>query len=170
PGPHAGGPSLAECGIRPEGAAPQRGNALHSLRRGPGNRDLPGVRGMKILLLHRNLPPDSYTGVAIQVHRLANALTDLGHEVSVYTHSARPADARYAVISIDLPGLRAALRLAPFLKRLWYPLWYRSQPMTGFDAVNVHGDGGFLRYRGNFVRTFHGTAALEYRYAQGIKG
>jgi hypothetical protein len=49
---------------------------------------------MKILFLHRDLPPDTYTGVAIQVHRLANALADLGHAVSVHTHSGRPSDAR----------------------------------------------------------------------------
>lgn len=125
---------------------------------------------MKILFLHRDLPPDTYTGVAIQVHRLANALIDLGHEVSIYTHSALPADARYRVLPIELPGLRTALRFAPFLKRLWYPLWYRTLAMDGYDAVHVHGDGGFLRYRGNFVRTFYGTAALEYRHATGLKG
>lgn len=125
---------------------------------------------MKVLFLHRDLPPDSYTGVAIQVHRLANALCDLGHSVSVYTHSARPADASYAVLPIALPGLETALRWAPFLKRLWYPLWYRRLPMDGFDVVHVHGDGGFLRYRGNFVRTFYGTAALEFRHATTLKG
>ena len=125
---------------------------------------------MKILFLHRDLPPDTFTGVAIQVHRLANALADLGHEVSVYTHSSLPADARYRVLPIDLPGLRAALRFAPFLKRLWYPLWYRTLDMNGYDAVHIHGDGGFIRYRGNFVRTFYGTAALEYRHATGLKG
>lgn len=125
---------------------------------------------MKILFLHRDLPPDTYTGVAIQVHRLANALSDLGHAVSVRTHSARPADARYEVLPILLPGLDSMLRLAPFLKRLWYPLWYRRLPFGGFDVVHVHGDGGFLRYRGNFVRTFYGTAALEYRHAASLKG
>jgi phosphatidylinositol alpha-mannosyltransferase len=125
---------------------------------------------MKILFLHRDLPPDSYTGVAIQVHRLANALVDLGHEVSVYSHSPPPADARYRVLAIDLPGLRTALRYAPFLKRIWYPLWYRGLAMEGYDAVHIHGDGGFIRYRGNFVRTFYGTAALEYRHATSLKG
>lgn len=125
---------------------------------------------MKVLFLHRDLPPDSFTGVAIQVHRLANALADLGHAVSIYTHTPRPADARYAVLPIRLPGLAAALRYAPFLKRLWYPLWYRRLPMEGFDAVHIHGDGGFLRYRGNFVRTFYGTAALEFRHAATLKG
>lgn len=125
---------------------------------------------MKVLFLHRDLPPDSYTGVAIQVHRLANALTDLGHAVSIYTHSSRPIDARYSVLPIRLPGLDAALKYAPCFKRLWYPLWYRSMPFSGYDVVHVHGDGGFLRYRGNFVRTFYGTAALEYRHAATLKG
>jgi glycosyltransferase involved in cell wall biosynthesis len=125
---------------------------------------------MKILFLHRDLPPDSFTGVAIQVHRLANALVDMGHEVAVYTHTPQPADARYRALPIALPGLATALRLAPFLKRFWYPLWYRRLATDGYDAVHVHGDGGFLRYRGNFVRTFYGTAALEFRHARSLKG
>jgi glycosyltransferase involved in cell wall biosynthesis len=125
---------------------------------------------VKILFLHRDLPPDSYTGVAIQVHRLANALAGLGHEVAVYSRSAAPADARYAVLPIRLPGLERALRWAPFLKRLWHPLWFRRLPMDGYDVVHVHGDGAFLRFRGNFVRTFYGTAALEFRHAASLKG
>ncbi|HKP96784.1 MAG TPA: glycosyltransferase family 4 protein [Fibrobacteria bacterium] len=125
---------------------------------------------MRLLFLHRDLPPDTYAGVAVQVHRLANALVDLGHDVSVYSHSRQPADARYRVLPIDLPGLRTALRYAPFLKRIWYPLWYRGLAMDGYDAVHVHGDGGFLRYRGNYVRTFYGTAALEYLHARDLKG
>lgn len=125
---------------------------------------------MKILFLHRDLPPETFAGVAIQVHRLANALTDLGHEVSVFSRSSQPPDGRYRVLPMRLPGLERALRYAPFLKRLWFPLWYRRLPMSGYDAVHVHGDGGFIRYRGNYVRTFYGTAALEYRHARNLKG
>jgi glycosyltransferase involved in cell wall biosynthesis len=36
--------------------------------------------------------------------------------------------------------------------------------------VHVHGDGGFLRYGPNFLRTFYGTAALELRHARTLKG
>lgn len=125
---------------------------------------------MKILFLHRDLPPESYTGVAVQVHRLANALADLGHEVSVYSHTSRPRNARYRPLPIRLPGLRVSLALLPWLKRIWYPLWYRYLEMNGYDAVHIHGDGGFLRYRGNFVRTFYGTAAMEFRHARTWKG
>lgn len=125
---------------------------------------------MKILFLHRDLPPDSYTGVAVQVHRLANALADRGHEVAVRTRSRLPADARYRVVSCMTPGLRIALAMAPFLKRLWYPLWYRWMDARDYDVVHVHGDGGFLRYRGNFVRTFYGTAGMEFRHSRTLKG
>lgn len=125
---------------------------------------------MKILFLHRDLPPDSYTGVAVQVHRLANALADRGHEVTVLTRSALPPDARYRVISSETPGLGIAMTLAPFLKRLWYPLCYRWIDVGGYDVVHVHGDGGFLRYRGNFVRTFYGTAGMEFRHSRTLKG
>lgn len=129
---------------------------------------------MKILFVHRDLPPDSYTGVAIQVHRLADALAGLGHDVTVLTRSERPSGARYRVEPADGPWLRAALRLAPFLKRIWYPLWYRHAAGTSnwdrYDAVHVHGDGGLLRWRPHFVRTFYGTAALEWRHARTLKG
>ncbi len=125
---------------------------------------------MKLLFLHRDLPPDSFTGVATQVHRLANALVDLGHEVMVLTQSALPADARYQVRAIESKLLSAAMRCFPVCKRIWYPLRYRNLKMTGWDAVHVHGDGAFLRYRGNFVRTFYGTAALEFRHARSWKG
>lgn len=125
---------------------------------------------MRILFLHRDLPPDTYTGVAIQVHRLANALSEAGHEVTVATRSSRPADARYRVLPADGPLLRLALRLAPVFKRLWYPLWYRTVDITGYDAVHVHGDGGFLAFRGPFVRTFYGTAGLELRHSRSLKG
>ncbi len=125
---------------------------------------------MKLLFLHRDLPPDSFTGVAIQVHRLANALTDLGHDVFVYTHSLKTREARYNVLPIALPGLKVAVQFLPFLKRLWYPLWYPKLSMQGYDAIHIHGDGGFIQYRGNHLRTFYGTAALEYLHARNIKG
>lgn len=125
---------------------------------------------MKVLFLHRNLPPESLTGVSIQVHRLGNALRDLGHEVNVYSHSPAPADARYRVLPIRLRALSLALRLLPGLKRLWYPLCYRNLDMTGYDAVHIHGDGGFLRYGPGFVRTFYGTAALERRHSPRARG
>ena len=125
---------------------------------------------MKLLFLHRDLPPDSYTGVAIQVHRLATALSERGHEVSIFTHSPKPEGARYQVLPIRQSGLRLALRLLPGLKRLWHPLFLRRLPMEGYDAVHVHGDGGFLTYRANYLRTFYGTAALESRHARGLRG
>jgi glycosyltransferase involved in cell wall biosynthesis len=125
---------------------------------------------MRILFLHRDLPPDSYTGVAIQVHRLAESLTALGHEVSVLTRSALPPGARYRVLPADGPLLRLALRLLPGLKRIWYPLWYRFAPKEGYDVVHVHGDGGLLRYRPGYVRTFYGTAGMELRHSRSLKG
>ena len=125
---------------------------------------------MRILFLHRDLPPDSYTGVAIQVHRLAEALAALGHDVSVLTRSALPPGARYRVLPADGPLLRLVLRLLPGLKRLWYPLWYRYAPKDGYDIVHVHGDGGLLRYRPGYVRTFYGTAGMELRHSRTLKG
>ncbi len=123
------------------------------------------MKSMRILHLHRNLPPDSFTGVAVQVHRLANALTDLGHEVAVMTHSLRPEDAKYSVL--ELPRLPGGLR--PF-QRLAHPLSYRGLDFSGFDIIHVHGDGAFLRTDPRFIRTFYGTAGEEARHARRCKG
>ncbi len=123
------------------------------------------MKPLRILHLHRDLPPDSYTGVAVQVHRLANALTGIGHDVTVATLSPRPPDADYSVLA--LPQIPAGFTRC---KRVLLPIAFRGLDSEGFDAVHVHGDGAFLRIDSRFVRTFYGTASQEARHARGIKG
>lgn len=125
---------------------------------------------MKILFLHRNLPPDSFTGVAVQVHRLANALCELGNEVVIITQSRKPLQAKYSVKPFKNSGLRISLLFFPFFKRILYPFWFRYIDVKGFDVVHIHGDGAFIKYQDNFIRTFYGTAALEFQHSKNIKG
>ncbi len=125
---------------------------------------------MKILFLHRNLPPDSYTGVAIQVHRLANALIVQGHDVSVYTLSAKPVDAKYSVICLKDFNAAKIINYLIWFKRILYPLWFKSLNFSKYDIVHIHGDGGFISYQKNFIRTFYGTAALEMKNTKSFKG
>ncbi len=125
---------------------------------------------MKILFLHRNLPPDSYTGVAIQVHRLANALIAQGQDVCIYTLSKKPIDAKYSVICLKDFKAAKVIKYFYWFKRILYPLWFKSLNFSGYDIVHIHGDGGFISYQKNFIRTFYGTAALEMKNEQTFKG
>jgi phosphatidyl-myo-inositol alpha-mannosyltransferase len=126
---------------------------------------------MKIAFLHRDLPPDSFTGVATQVHRLAQALSEMGESVDVFTMTT-PDEGRktgYRIRTIELPGLRNLLRLAPQGKRLWHPFFFRALDFSGYDVVHIHGDGAFLNYGPHWARTFYGSASLERRFGSGLK-
>lgn len=124
---------------------------------------------MRIAFLHRDLPPDTYTGVAVQVHRLANALVGLGHQVDIFTWTPQPTLAKYRVIPMGRSGVSSLGRHLPLLKRLWHAWQYRKLNLGSYDAVHVHGDGGLLRYQRHWVRTLYGTAAFERRYGSGWK-
>ncbi len=121
---------------------------------------------MRILHLHRDLPPDSRSGVAIQVHRLASAQAALGEEVAVCGDSRAPAGAPYQALPAPGDTLKALTARAPFTKRIGYPWRLRAIDPTGWDVVHVHGDGAFLPAGPRVFRSFYGTAALEARYAR----
>jgi glycosyltransferase involved in cell wall biosynthesis len=125
---------------------------------------------MHIALLHRDLPPEAYAGVAVQAHRLAQALSGLGQQVSVISLSPKPPGAGYQVRPLRIRGLDFCRKRLPRLKRLWFPLACRFLDFDGYDVVHVLGDGGFLDYRPNFVRTFFGAAGLESKHSPRAKG
>ncbi|MBF0432060.1 MAG: glycosyltransferase family 4 protein [Fibrobacteria bacterium] len=125
------------------------------------------MKSLNILFIHRDLPPDSFTGVAIQVHRLANALIHLQHKVTVRTFSQKPPEAEYHVETLTIPLLFKALAS---LKRLLLPWTLRSATQGGFDIVHIHGDGAFVNYQSNYIRTFYGTAKMELASSQTLKG
>ncbi len=125
---------------------------------------------MKIAFLHRDLPPDSYTGVALQVHRLANALTRLGHSVTIFTHTSPSPEALYQVQLINSIYFRIVQKYFSPWKRLLFPIGYRFLSFSEFDIIHIHGDGGFLKYQTNYLRSFYGTAALERKFSLHWKG
>ena len=74
---------------------------------------------MKIAVLSSHLPSPSRAqsgGVAYAAHRLANALTQRGHNVTVFTTDERPPDARYHVRKVLSPPPSDPLRV-------WLWLW-----------------------------------------------
>jgi len=97
-------------------------------------------------------------GVELFVHRLANALSDRGHELKLHSFArSAPPDARYVLRRVGKPGIAASklgrLALGPaVLNRLDGDL----------DVMNLHGDDWFFFRRAMpTVRTFHGSALRE---------
>lgn len=105
-------------------------------------------------------------GVEVYVDRLAEAMVDRGHEVVVFTYSAAPADASYAIKRLR-PHSTERRRL---LRQYGSPWLLNLQKFEGFDVAHFHGDDWFFfRRRLPVVRTFHGSALLEAAHATSWK-
>jgi glycosyltransferase involved in cell wall biosynthesis len=106
--------------------------------------------------------------VEVVVHRLANHLVLTGHDVTVFSLSARPDDALYAHQHLfsEWPSLRTHSLLRMFV----LPLLLNLVSFRDFDVVHFHGDDwGYLRRRTPSVRTMHGSAREEARTATSWK-
>lgn len=116
----------------------------------------------RVLMFHTTLPTPGRKpgGVEIAVHRLANALHDLGVDITVASLTAAPDDTRYAHRHLfrSFPLLRESV-----LGRLvLLPLLLNVISLTGADVVHFHGDDWFvMRRRRATVRTLHGSALRE---------
>jgi glycosyltransferase involved in cell wall biosynthesis len=119
---------------------------------------------MNIAITHVDLPNESKGGVAFQVHYLANALVERGHNVTMFTFSPAYADCRYNVHQYSiLPRLRKlqAFMLAACVARTNF---------SGFDIVHSHGDNYLLWGCHPQVRTFHGSAIDEAKSSVHLRG
>ncbi len=129
---------------------------------------------MNILMYHRNLPPDSYTGVALQVHFLADSLCELGNQVTVMTFSTQSINPQYKIQTITLPKWLMYFPLVfKLAKRIITPILVKKNIdllSSNFEIIHIHGDGGFLQYGKNWVRSFYGSALREMQYSRNIKG
>ena len=122
---------------------------------------------MNIAVLSSQLPsPDRAKtgGVAYVTHRLANALADRGHELTVFTSDEQPPDASYQVRKV-----LSARPLNPLRARLW--LWrlsrcYAAQDFSDFDIIHAHEYNSMIRRPGPpLVRTLHGASWAEAKNA-----
>ena len=118
--------------------------------------------GPRVLMLHTTLPERGRKlgGVEIAVHRLANALVDLGVPVTVASLTERPDDARYAHrrLFAGFPWLRES-RLG---RLLLLPVLLNGLRLGDADVVHFHGDDWFVVHRPRAsVRTLHGSALRE---------
>ena len=126
---------------------------------------------MKIAVLSSQLPIPSRAksgGVAYAAHRLANALAQRGHCVTVFSTDESPPDAFYSV--------RKVLSSRPSDPvRAWLWLWqlarrYAAQDFSDFDIIHTHGDNVLLLHPGRpVVRTLHGASLGEAIHATSWK-
>jgi phosphatidylinositol alpha-mannosyltransferase len=110
---------------------------------------------MKIAMTHVDLPNEAKGGVAFQVHYLANALVERGHDVTMFTFSPSFAECRYQVH--QYPIRPTSRRYKAFL----LALYSARTDFTGFDILHTHGDNYLLRGSHPQIRTFYGSAKDE---------
>jgi glycosyltransferase involved in cell wall biosynthesis len=121
---------------------------------------------LKIGMVHSDLPEEGKKpgGVFVAVHELANALVRAGNYVRFYSHTAKPKDAIYEVV--DLPGTNSGT----INRRIVLPFQIGSLNLKGLDVLHLHGDDwAFWNRFIPTVRTFHGCAINEAKFADNLK-
>jgi len=121
----------------------------------------PAGSGVNIAFYHATLPNPrrgKEGGVSYVVHRLANALRQHGHALTLFSFDPAPPDALYS--AQQLPLARWA---EPLPGRLTLtPLLLSGLDLRGFDVMHAHGDDHFVARRPlPWVRTFYGSAKRE---------
>lgn len=102
------------------------------------------------------------SGIEQVAHDLANALSDRGHDVTVFTYDPRPSNARYA--TQPLPCRRFVMTRVGRALAMGYlgNLFALAPGYRKFDVIVAHGDSLFLPMTGKpIVRIMHGTALEE---------
>jgi len=109
---------------------------------------------MRIALISLYLPSESKIGSGYQAHYMANAFTQRGHGVTVFSPCERPEDARYEHVRVAVGEVGRTFRFAWNLRRVD---WSR------FDVVHAHGDDYWLwgHNKPVHVRTMHGSCFAE---------
>lgn len=101
-------------------------------------------------------------GVDILINRLANTLTQRGHDVTIWSYSPRPTGALYGHVQL-LPQSTATRQLARVLVA---PARLNRISFGDAQIVHLHGDDWFFfRRRLPTIRTLYGSALYEMRYA-----
>lgn len=110
---------------------------------------------MKIALTHVDLPDESKGGVAHQVHYLANALVERGHDVTMFTFSPAVAECRYKVHQYPRRSFLNRVQSFVFAAHL------ARTDFSDFDVLHTNGDNYLVRSRTPHLRTFYGSAKDE---------
>jgi len=115
---------------------------------------------MKIAMASVVLPTTEKAGVAMQVHDLANTLAGRGHDVTIFTLSSAPQDARYVTHTFRF-GARIPRSLYSFLQAANLAI----TDFSSFDMIHAHGDNYLMFTAPRHMRTFYGSAKAEARAA-----
>ncbi len=117
---------------------------------------------LRVCLVHRDLPPLAGGGVPHQVLRLARALSERGHLVTIKTLSPPSAEEAFSVERLPFGVMwRSELFIL-----IIFPWIVATRRYRSYDIVHVHGNSEWLfRRRTPVIRTFYGTAKQETRHA-----
>ncbi len=140
---------------------------------------------LKIAMISLYLPGEEKMGVGYQAHGMANALTDRGHAVTMFSRCRAPEDALYTTTTIPVGSKLTTFRFAWNLRRIDF---------SSYDIVHAHTDDYFLprskrptatesdesgrrkrihnSSRVNMpprVRTMHGSCLQEAKYIRGFR-
>jgi phosphatidyl-myo-inositol alpha-mannosyltransferase len=125
---------------------------------------------MKIAIVSTMLPRSNEKpgGVGIAVHRLANELSHLGHEVTIFSLGENPENSDYKYHSL-LPEKALLCKSKIFIVYI-FPWLLNFVDFSSFDVIHLHGDDWFyLRRTLPSVRSLHGSALYEARSATSLK-
>jgi phosphatidyl-myo-inositol alpha-mannosyltransferase len=101
-------------------------------------------------------------GVEVVVDRLARKLAERGHRVTVFSFSSPPGGAPFKYVRLS-PSWAGRNKVAQLLA---VPLLLNRLDTSSLDVLHLHGDDWFfLRRKLPTVRTVHGSALFEARYA-----
>jgi phosphatidylinositol alpha-mannosyltransferase len=109
---------------------------------------------LKITIVTYYLPPVDRIGSGVQMHMLAQAYTELGHDVTVLSPNDRTeSNATYNHVSCRIVGKNRIVKWAMFLRTYQFDA----------DLVHFGGDDHLVRRNREFVhiRTFHGSCFAE---------
>lgn len=109
---------------------------------------------MNIAMISLYLPSESKIGSGYQAHAMGNAMAARGHRVTMFTPCAKPIDAAYDCVRVDVGGSLRTFRFAWNLRRAG---------LEAFDVIHAHGDDYWLwgRDKPPHVRTMHGSCFAE---------
>ena len=124
---------------------------------------------LRIGIYHCTLPQagEKPGGVSVFVHRLADALTGRGHDVTVFAYERPTVPFSYKVETLRPRSGRSSVIVREYLA----PVLLNLRPFDGrFDVAHLHGDDWFyIRRQVPTVRTFHGSALMEALTATSLK-
>lgn len=115
---------------------------------------------MQIAFFNKHHPSDQPNGVSVQVDRLARALGERGHTVTLYSLSPPDVHAPYQQVQLKQPATTS-----PVLKKIATALLFRNVDVSRFAIVHYHGDDYLCHGNARRVRTFYGSALQEARHA-----